>query len=259
MPNGKINRNIEWMQVDSGDVEGYLRRPGDPAYMPRILAQSAVPVIVLPSCTFADTTGAFNTLATAVPFDPTPLGVVQVFMYASAGIPAAGLYYARFSSATAGQLYTDALGIVKPSGLTAGAYAGGTAAGTLVSAVMPGGSMGPNGTLRISTVFSAAGAGGTKTQRYTLGGTLVDSFGAITSGSQIIHKQAHIHNRGLQSAQAASGSTSGNSSSYTLNAGTLIYTAIDTAQSQVVGIVGFMGAASDCLVLEQYLIEVFPG
>lgn len=220
-----------------------------------VLAQSGVPVIIPSSGTFNDTTGSLS-LTTSLPF--APAGVVQVFIYSGAGIPTSQLYYATFSAANACQLWLDPSGTVKPTGITAGAYAGGTAAATLASAILQGGAMGLNGTLRITAVYSAVGAGGTKTQRFTLGGTVVDAFGAITAGAQMLHKQAHIHNRGSYSSQVSSGSTGGNSSAYTLNTGNPNYTTIDTSTSQAVGIVGAMVSAADALVLEQYLIEVLP-
>lgn len=226
--------------------------------VPYALAQSGVPVISLPSCTFDDTTGAFSSAATALPFTPTSLGVVQVYMYASGGIPAAGLYYARFSSTTAGQLYTDALGSIKPSGLTAGAYAGGTAAGVLASCVVPGGVMGRNGALRVMAVYNGAGAAATKTQRFNLGGTIFDSYGALAAGTTFFQKMVLLRNRGVETEQVGSGSTGGNSGSFTPVTGSMQYVSIDTRVDQVLQLIGFKSNAADCLVLEQWSVEVMP-
>jgi hypothetical protein len=226
--------------------------------VPYVLAQSGVPVVSLSSCTFDNTTGAFSSTATALPFTPTALGVVQVYMYASAGIPQAGLYYARFSSTTAGQLYTDAQGTIRPTDLTAGAYAGGTAAGVLAECTVPGGVLGRNGALRITAVYNGAGATATKTQRFLLGGTIFDSYGALAAGTTFFQKLVVLRNRGVETEQVGTGSTGGNSGSFTPVTGTLQYVSIDTRVDQVLQLVGFKSSAADCLVLEQWSVEIMP-
>lgn len=110
------------------------RSVSDPNFVPGkysyVFAQApAAPIILLGAATNITATGAITGL-TALPY--TPSGVVQVYCYAQTGL-AAGLYYAIFSSTTACQLYLDAAGTITPTGITAGAFAGGTTLATLLT------------------------------------------------------------------------------------------------------------------------------
>lgn len=217
--------------------------------MPFILAQTAVPTILLSSATTITATGAISGL-TALPF--TPVGLVQVYCYAQAGL-AAGLYPARFSSASACQIYTDAAGTVTPTGITAGAYAGGTTSAVLATVTVPGGAIGANGALR-------------KTNRFTWpsnanGKIIVTQFAGVTMGDNAtytatmgISTVSTIRNRGVTNAQVTP-----NVSGDAATANAMLYQSTDTSVSQNITLTGYVNVATDYLILEGYTIEVLPG
>ena len=148
--------------------------------VPYILAQSAVPTILLSSATSISATGAISGL-TALPY--VPAGVVKVYCFAQAGL-AAGLYYARFSSTTACQIFTDAAGTVTPTGITAGAYAGGTTEVVLSALIVPGGQMGPSGSVRTSERWTHIGNTNVKTMKLF--------FGGVSLSSETVSTASHI-------------------------------------------------------------------
>lgn len=155
------------------------------ATSPFVLTQSAVQVILSSSATAISATGAVSgataisaTVAvsgeTALPYVPS--GVVQVFMFLASIGGENRLYYARYSSATAFQLYLDAAGTITPTGLAAGAYAGGTSEVTLVEVTIPGGAMGANGSIQIDKQTSCSSTANVKTLREYWGGSFRSIF-----------------------------------------------------------------------------------
>lgn len=249
-------------KYDSGTNS--VQDPNSPVYgnlpQPWILAQLGTPRVLLPSGTFADTTGSMSAL-TALPY--IPAGVVQVFVFAGAGIPSSELYYATFSSTTACQLYERVAsnpavpGTTKPSGITAGAYAGGTATSILATITVPGGTMGPNGRLRVSTFNSftnPAGAGNNKVCSALLGAFLVASSTLTTSTAYRMFSE--ICNQNSVSVQTGSyfATPGGGMVSPTdWRRGT-----INTAVDQNLTLTAQCSIATDYCILENYCIEVLP-
>ena len=222
-----------------------------------LLAQSAVPSILLPAATAITATGAITGLV-ALPYDPTALGVVPVYMFLGSLGGVNGLYYARFSSATACQLYTDAAGTVQPSGLTAGAYAPTTSLAPLASITVPDSCMGLNGALRISTISSYPNNANAKITRITLGATTLQNASATTTVSYSMSRT--VRNRASQAMQLSAASTAAASGdgSGTSTASPNI-TTVDTSQAQTLAINGALaagGLATDYLILEGYTVEL---
>lgn len=227
---------------------------GLPNRVPTILAQSAKPIFLLSSATNISATGAITGL-TALPYDPTSLGVVQVFMFAVTGL-VAGLYYARFSSTTACQLYLDAAGTVTPNGITPGAYAGGTTEVTLSTITVPGGSMGPNGALWISALWHGPNNANTKNGRYVFAGGW-NGLVAMTTAVGL-RADGYLRNAGAQNVQIDPGNTVNASFGATGTAPVL--RAVDTSVNQNITFTGqLVNSAADYLILAGYTIEVLPG
>lgn len=212
-----------------------------------VLACTGVPTILLSSATAITATGAITGL-TALPF--TPAGVVRVYCFAQAGL-AAGLYYATFSSATACQLYTDAAGTVTPSGITAGAYAGGTSQVTVATVVVPGGALGPNGGLRGGFNASWPNSAGTKSVLTKYGSRNLN-FASGTTTLSMESIKLTMHNRGSAASQFAQGS--GNS--YAVTGSPMTYTTVDSAVDQNWTVLLQLTNAADYIVLEGYTLEV---
>lgn len=156
--------------------------------------------------------------------------------------------------------YKDAAGVdrfhpvVLAQSAVAASITGTTAETALASITVPGGIMGPNGSLRVTARYSVTGSANTKSFRTRLGGTAFISPG-VASASSIEYKTVcNIFNRGNQSAQIGDGDSSG------ISAGNVSYTgAINTALDQVLTITGQLATASETITLESYTVEVLPG
>jgi len=224
--------------------------------IPYILAQSGLPVIIISSGTFADTVGAMTGL-TALPY--TPSGVVQVFVFSGDGIAASELYWATFSSATACQLFETVAslpavpGTTKPSGITAGAYAGGTAEATLVNVTLPGGALGLNGSLRILPQWSHPNNANSKSVRTFLASTSIVNISNTTNISEA--RPTVIRNRNSQLSQLHSTFIGFAVSS----SGNFTPIAVDTSIDQLLSFRGLLAVATDFIILNGFSIEVLPG
>jgi len=231
--------------------------PAAGANSPRILYQMGVPTVLLSSATNITATGAITGL-TALPYVPSD--VVFVYCFAQTGL-LEGLYYARFSSTTACQLYTDVDGTITPNGITAGAYVGGTAEVILASLIIPGGSMGANGMIRAQSSWGCSNSANNKTARTRLDGVLFGQQSQTTVAS--FSMMNGIKNRGNPAIQFQASSGSGgpanalgsNSSSSSNNAQTAINTSVDTTLT----VRGQLAVATDFLVLETCTIEILAG
>lgn len=213
---------------------------------PFILAQSAIPIIV-PSSGNITATGALSGL-TALPY--TPVGIVRVYCFAQAGL-AAGLYYAAFSSATACQLYLDAAGTITPAGITAGAYTGWTAGvATLLSITVPANSMGANGALRITTLWSTNSAAGKNLIcRFDGQAVFYVAPGAVSG----IGIQKTVRNRGATQQVIANNSISGDTG--VNSPGTI---AVDTTVDKALAVSIAPSAATEWAIFEGFTIEILP-
>lgn len=222
-----------------------------------VLYSSASPIIVLSSGTFANTTGSMTGLAS---LPVVPVGVVRVWVFAGAGIPASGLYFATFSSATACQLYTDAAGTITPTGITAGAYAGGTTEALIPIVTVQGGLMGLNGGLRISLRYSSAlNNANAKTVAIKFGGTSVGVVPGLASGLSL-RALSEIKNRGSASVQLISTG----SAQHSLIGGTISGVAwqqgtIDTTSDRVLAVGFTHAAATDSTMIEECTVELIGG
>ena len=231
--------------------------PAAGANSPLILYQSGVPTVLLSSATDITATGAITGL-TALPYVPS--GVVFVYCFAQSGL-LEGLYYARFSSTTACQLYTDAAGTITPTGITAGAYVGGTTEAILTSLTIPGGSMGANGMIRAQSSWGCSNSANNKTARTRFAGVLFASVGQTTVAS--FSMMNGIKNRGNPAIQFQAGSGSG-SVSTTLGGGPAssnnnAQSTIDTSVDTTLTFRGQLAVATDFMVLETCTIEILAG
>lgn len=228
--------------------------------VPYILAQSAVPVILAPNGT-VNAAGVL-TLNTALP--TTYSGGAWVRLPAGAVVGGlAGLYWAVFSSTTAGALktlfaspetafipYVPTVALVAAVG-SESAYTQTTAEVTLINSTIPASALGASGSFRTRCTYNGVGGGGNKTPRGKLGGsTVINPNNVATAGSGFSHT---VYARGVNRQYAANGS-SGDAGS----AGAQVYLALDSAADMAYVLTAQLTAATDGFVIEAFAQEVFP-
>lgn len=138
-------------------------------------------------------------------------------------------------------------------------HTGSTTETVLATISIPAAAMGPNGLLRVSTVWSFNGASG-KTPRIRLGGAAGDAFlSSSASTSVLMHDRREIANRNSEASQIGSYSASfGSAGGWgTLTSGSLVTSTVDTSTAQDLVISGQLVDGLDTISLESYLVELF--
>jgi len=124
----------------------------------------------------------------------------------------------------------------------------------LVPVTVPAGAMGPNGVLRVITLWSFTNNANNKTMRVRLGGIggtiYLNSVIAAALSSQ---QQTIIQNRNAEDSQIGAGAAA---AAFGTSTAAVVTSAVDTAQSAVLAITGMKASAGDSLVLERYLVEI---
>lgn len=135
-------------------------------------------------------------------------------------------------------------------------HAGDTAEFTLATLTLPDNTMGPNGIVRVTAVFSCVGVAGAKELRIKLGGTafLDNNFAANTVGGRV---QTQIANRNATNSQV--GSSLGVIGFAGTSTGVAVTAALDTTTNLTLLITGQLANAADTIMLESYLVEVYHG
>jgi len=132
---------------------------------------------------------------------------------------------------------------------------GDTNENTLTSVTIPGGSLGPNGTIMLYTIWSFTSSVNTKTMRIrfnSLAGNILLNTTVTTSATG--HYISRSSNLNSQSSQIvfANGTTGG-------SANPVSNLAVDTSADTVIYFRGLNGLSSETIKLESYLVEVFYG
>jgi hypothetical protein len=136
----------------------------------------------------------------------------------------------------------------------AASHTGSTAETALATIAIAAGAMGPNGALRVTSLWSNNSNGNNKTFRHKFGGTSFHGWVATTLiGSQM---QFTLYNRNSQSSQI--GHTA-NGGSFAASATALVTGAINTASAQNLQLLGQLANAGDTVTLEAYLVELLYG
>jgi len=141
--------------------------------------------------------------------------------------------------------------------------AGDATEATLVTVTVPAGAMGPNGLLRITTVWTYTNSANNKNIRVRLGaasaGLSGTSYLAVTqTTSASFRDQRQIGNRNAQNSQV--GGFAG-STAFTQGSAANVTSAVDTsAASELVFTTAWGGATSgETITLESYLVEILYG
>jgi hypothetical protein len=213
-----------------------------------ILGQSGQQTILIGSGTI--NASGLITLTTALP--STPAGIALVYIVGSLGgnITASGLYPATFASTSACQL-------LNPGVTTAGAYAGPVAATyyNLITIPVPGGVLGPNGTIFLKTTVETVSSVNTKGLRVLLGGAIAGSLGPGFASIAVIDMNTLIRNRNSASAQLSDTKAMGNA--MYANAFSTA-SAANTSVTQDLVLSGYLANSAEYLVYNGYSVEVTP-
>lgn len=140
--------------------------------------------------------------------------------------------------------------VIAASGVSA-SHTGATSETTLASLTIPGGALGPNGALRITSQWSHTNSANNKTLRYRLGGVTLMAPSVTTSAASA--HQRTVQNRGAENAQVTHGGGFPNTFGGTANA-TLTAT-IDMSVSQTLTLSGQLANSGENVTLESYIVE----
>lgn len=228
---------------------------------PYILAQSGVPLI-LPSSGSIGNNGAL-TLTTALAVTYSGGCYMRFPANAIFAGSAAGLYYVVMSSAAAGTIYNNTYSSGVPAIPASptpfvttgpGAYTQTTGADITAHAfLLPAGSQGNNGTLRIEPSFSSNNSAGSKTISVKVGAASawVRSRTTTTGDQPLIA----LTNRGRQDRQIYA--YSGNSTYSTASSAGAAF-AIDFSADQTITSTLQLAVATDYVVCDSFIITVSP-
>lgn len=122
----------------------------------------------------------------------------------------------------------------------------------LAKIIVPGGLIGPNGTLRVTTSWSVTNNANVKSLRAVFGGVSTSLLLGITTSAYVRH-QFDITNRGSLASQTQ---PTAMAASFGSSSGVAIATAIDTTVDQPLIFRGLLAVDTDVITLESYNIEV---
>jgi hypothetical protein len=140
----------------------------------------------------------------------------------------------------------------------AASHTGNTTETVLATISIPAGSMGPNGMLRVTTLWSMTNTANNKTFRVRLGGASGTQFlnQAIAQASYQDHRL--IRNRNSQSSQICS-PAGGMVGGFGVTTGTLASGAVDTSAAQDLVLSAQLANSGETVTLESYTVEVCYG
>jgi hypothetical protein len=170
----------------------------------------------------------------------------------------AGMYYVVMSSTTAGTIYNNTYTAGATPTIPAtptpfvttgpGAYTQTTAAAiTLLSLTIPGGSMGPNGSVEATCMWSNSGTTNNKTMSVLLGTTAINQVVQATAANISAQWSSDAYNRGVQNAQIFGPLTQ---VGYGVSTSASVAGSVDTSQNQAWNYQGNLATATDFIILD---------
>lgn len=217
---------------------------------------SAIPFILVANGNITTTTG---NITTGTAHDYT-VGPSYVYFPANAlnASSAAGWYYVNWTAATLGVVYADRYtgGVpsipASPQALTTvvAAYTQTTGADiTGPSYTIPGGSLGPNGTIEWGRVINNNNSAGAKTYSMFLGGANIQTVSQTTNPKE--GGMGVVRNRGVEARQISVNAAHGDSG----NASTLPKLTIDTSADTTFTFTMQLAVATDFAMIEGHSIR----
>ena len=139
-------------------------------------------------------------------------------------------------------------------------HTGDTSETVLASFTLPGGAMGPNGIVRVTTLWTCTNNANAKTMRIRLGGLTGTAFlAASVAATNVGIMQRTIHNRNSSASQVAFNAASAGSFANVAGGAAPATGAVDTSADQVIAISGQLANAADTMTLEACLVELVHG
>jgi hypothetical protein len=227
-----------------------------------IIAQSGLPLIIVPSGSAVSAVGAI-TLGTTLPIAAGSCFGYLPANYLGTQQPTAGWYYGTITDSTHILMYQNTWSgtgvaaipttLVPWAGLSGGTPTGSTGAQT-VTFTVPANVLGPNGALEVGYLASYNSSGSLKTVSMAFG-TLAGPSTANATTTSSLGVQCRITNSGRTDIQVCSLTPN---VGYATAAQVLGYGAVDTTLAQNLVITINNAAATDFLILNSYSIKVYP-
>lgn len=130
-------------------------------------------------------------------------------------------------------------------------HTGDTSQTTLATVTIPANSMGKNGRIRVTTVWSYTNSANNKSLRVSFGGTNFLSSNVTTTAS--VQDQRTISNRGVTNSQVGLTSTVGGFSSSAVSP---VTASVDTTADVSLIFSGQLANSAETVTLESYLVEL---
>jgi hypothetical protein len=250
-------RSVLGLLKQSGRIFGLIDDAGNEYGVSYVLASSGCPVGIAPTGSIGNN-GALI-LGTALQYTYAS----GLFLYFPAGAiysgSPAGAYWVVMSSTTAGTVYNNMMGnipsvVPSPNPFVTtgpGAYTGVVGSACNVAAVtLPGGSIGPNGSMRITYRVLSNNSANYKSSAINIGATAIYGINSTTVIGNGV--QAVMFNRGVQNSQYTQ------LTNYT-NGGAATPTAVDTSINQIISLtVSTQTSGAETIIMEGFTIEVLP-
>jgi hypothetical protein len=139
----------------------------------------------------------------------------------------------------------------------ASSHTGDTNETVLATISLPGGLMGPNGVVRVTSLWSYTNSGNNKTMRTRLGGIAGTSHATtVTTATASARVQCQINNRNSQSSQVSAPAGFGSGVMFGVSGGALTTGTIDTSTSQDIVLTAALANSGETITLESYIVEV---
>lgn len=225
---------------------------------PLLIAQTAVAAGIANTGTM----GANGALTLGTALASATAYTAGIYLYFPAGAvftsSAAGFYFTKMSSTTAGVVYSNTLSLSVASIPTAlvpvvdagpGAYTGATTAQTAAQLTVPANVMGPNGFLQFEAYYSYNNSAGIKNPGGSWGGITLLTGNLSTTASLYLLRT--INNRGVTNLQMMG---SGNVGLTVGGGSTLSPTlfTVDTTQSSTFALTLTIATATDFIILDYF-------
>jgi hypothetical protein len=213
--------------------------------IPYVLAQSAIPYGIANSGTVA----VNGTYTAGTAYNTTYSGGIYLYFPATAfATAAAGFYWCVASSTTAFTVYTDSSATTPVTGSNV-AFTGDTTARTAITATIPAGAIGANGSVDVRTSFSANSTAGTKNSIIRYDSTTILTQASASNSTS--NAGGRIYNRNSESLQRTQSYVSGTAGGS--------FTSVDTSVSVSFNIQIQITVATDVFVMESYTVMILPG
>lgn len=126
---------------------------------------------------------------------------------------------------------------------------------TLATVIVPAGILGPNGRLRVSSVWSVTPSVNSKTWQVKYGGVAISGRGETSAGVNGFSDQKLMSNRNSQSSQVAVRASTTGPFGQLITTPAITTLSIDASAAQNLTFTGTLANTGETITLEDYLVE----